>query len=156
MKKLLFSLLMIGMVMAAGAQNKEEGGKKEFGGMMKKMAKELNLTADQEAQFEPIYKEYGKELFTAMGELRKNKDAGQDKEARRAAMQQAAQQVRDKFTPQFASVLSQEQVAKLFQLENEMQKKGMHKKGHGGKPGKGHRRGGGYPNGKTVEEDVVD
>ncbi len=91
-----------------GHSERPEGGPRggQRGDQLKKMAEELNLTADQKAKLQ--------EAFKAQAENRKDlKDA--TPEERRAAMKEA----REKMNAKFKEILTPEQYAKWEKLREE-------------------------------------
>ncbi|MBC8011051.1 MAG: hypothetical protein H7067_13255 [Burkholderiales bacterium] len=120
----------------------EGGGGGQRGDRLARLVEALELTPEQVEKLKPIFAEEQKEIREA------RKEAGPD--ADRAALREKAQAIHAKYKPRIHAVLTEEQIAKL----NEMQERrqggpdgpgGEGKKGEGKKGKKGEGDGAGAP-----------
>lgn len=159
MKKILLTLLLtILSFPAAVAQEKDKAKMMEELQQFKIdfLAKEMQLSEKQKAEFIPLYKEYDKERRQAGSEawkyereLKKKKDASEAEYKRLAELQQRAREkdneIQKKFDTRLESFLTAKQIYtmhqgedKFFEKMKEMRKKHREDNHHGGKSGPNH------------------
>ncbi len=128
------ALLLTGLALAPGAraqdEQRPEKPKKEQrqerrGDRLEMLKEELALTDAQVEKLKPIFAAEREEVMAARKEL------GQD--ADRAAVREKMQAIREKYKPQIAAILTEEQKAKMEQLR-ERGPKGPKGPGAGGPP----------------------
>ena len=149
-KYLLFMLLAIFALPAAFAQDKDKAKMKEELQQFKIdfLAKEMNLTDKEKAEFTPIYKEYdeqrrqgGAEAWKFDRELKKKKDASEADYKKLSELQQKAREkdneIVKKYDSRFEAFLSAKQIYQMHQGEEKFfeKMKEMHKKHRNGKHG---------------------
>lgn len=122
----------------------------------------LELTDNQRDAFILIYKRYSDEMRATVGERQQDREKAVTSEEAAAKAkehierQQRAQAVRLKYVDDFAAVLNPSQLGRLFEVENQIQRKLMNYKkggqkpdGKTGQPGKTGQSGrSGAPNGR--------
>lgn len=148
MKRLFTTLLFTLAAMAAFAQNEpdEQMKQKFFDAKIREIAYHLQLTDQQKADFTPIYQKYNDEMHEAVGRPEKPGErpekADQAPSAEEAAKhiksrlenQQKALSIRLKYVDEFAKVLEPRQLGKLYDIEDQIQKKLRDRKDHGPRP----------------------
>lgn len=160
MKRILIPILLCLSSLTAICQEKaDDVNDRFFEAKIREFVYRLELTDSQRDAFIPIYKRYSDEMRAAVGERQQDrvKAATSEEAAARAKehieRQQRAQSVRLKYVDEFASVLSPSQLGRLFEVENQIQRKLMSYKKGGqkpdGRPGKPGQSGKpGTPNGR--------
>lgn len=125
-------LLLVGLTLAPAlrAQDGPEKPKKEQrqerrGDRLKMLKQELALTDAQVEQLKPIFAAEREEVSTLRKELGKDAD--------RAVVREKMQAIREKYKPQIAAILTDEQKAKMEMLR-ERAPKGPKGPGAGGPP----------------------
>lgn len=152
MKKYLLLLLLAFLAIpAAIAQDKDKAKMREELQQFKIdfLAKEMNLTDKEKAEFSPLYKEYdeqrrraGSEAWKFERELKKKKDASEADYKRLSELQQKAREkdneIVKKFDSRLESFLTAKQIYQMHQGEEKFfeKMKEMRKKNHDGKHGK--------------------
>lgn len=131
MRKVIIVMMLIGINLSLLASNSaSEGSLNErfYQAKLRELAYQLNITSEQQAKFEPIYRRYCEEMTALWAERKKpippntsSKAAAIEK--RKMEMQQRAQGIRMKYIDKFATVLNAQQVERLFDVESEIQKK---------------------------------
>ena len=141
MKRILIPILLCLSSLTAICQEKaDDVNGRFFEAKIREFVYRLELTDSQRDAFIPIYKRYSDEMRAAVGERRQDrgKAATSEEAAARAKehieRQQRAQSVRLKYVDEFASVLSPSQLGRLFEVENQIQRKLMSYKKGGQKP----------------------
>jgi hypothetical protein len=128
------ALLLTGLALAPGVraqdEQRPEKPRKEQrqerrGDRLEMLKEELSLTDAQIEQLKPIFAAEREEVMAARKEL------GQD--ADRAVVREKMQAIREKYKPQIAAILTEEQKAKMEQLR-ERGPKGPKGPGAGGPP----------------------
>lgn len=149
MKKYLFILLLaLFSIPSAFAQDKDKAKMKEELQQFKIdfLAKEMQLSEKQKAEFTPLYKEYdesrrkaGAEAWRFERELKKKKDASEADYKRLSELQQTAREkdneIQKKFDARLESFLSAKQIYSMHQGEEKFfeKMKEMRKKHRDGK-----------------------
>lgn len=112
------ALLAAGLMAALPAKAQNEGGDKkpraerpggQRGDQLARLKQELGLTEEQIEKLKPIFAEQAKEIQA----IRKEAGEGAD----RAALREKMQAVREKYKPQIEAVLTEEQKAKLAEIQ---------------------------------------
>ena len=152
-KYLLILLLTLAAIPAAFAQKGEDPNRAKMMEELQQfkidfLAKEMNLSEKEKAEFTPLYKEYdeqrrqaGAEAWKFERQLKKNKDASEADYKRLAELQQNAKQkdneIVKKFDARFESFLSAKQIYQMHQGEEKFfeKMKEMRKKHHDGRHG---------------------
>ena len=147
MKRLLLSILISLSALAAFGQEKDDSvNQRYFDAKIKEFVYRLDLSDQQKALFIPIYERYSNEMRANVGERRRPKTKPETAEEAAAIAkakierQQKAQDIRLKYVDEFAKVLNPDQLGRLYDVENQIQRKLMSRKGTHGKDG-GHRPG---------------
>lgn len=141
-------LLVVLALPAAFAQDKDKAKMKEELQQFKIdfIAKEMNLSDKEKAEFTPLYKDYdeqrrqaGSEAWKFERELKKNKNASEADYKKLAELQQKSREkdneIVKKFDSRFESFLSAKQIYQMHQGEEKFfeKMKEMRKKHHEGK-----------------------
>ena len=141
MKRILIPILLCLSSLTAICQEKaEDVNKRFFDAKIREFVYRLELTDSQRDAFIPIYKRYSDERRGTVGVRQRGleKAATSEEAAARAKehieRQQRAQSVRLKYVDEFASVLNPSQLGRLFEVENQIQRKLMSYKREGQKP----------------------
>lgn len=141
MKRMLIPIILCLSSLTAICQEKaEDVNKRFFDAKIREFVYRLELTDSQRDAFIPIYKRYSDEMRAAVGERQQNREktATSEETAARAKehieRQQRAQSVRLKYVDEFASVLNPSQLGRLFEVENQIQRKLLSYKKGGQKP----------------------
>lgn len=112
------ALLAAGLMAALPAKAQDEGGDKKprperreggRGNEVARLKEALGLTDEQVEKLKPIFAEQAKEIQA----IRKEAGEGAD----RAALREKIQAVREKYKPQIDAVLTEEQKAKLAEIQ---------------------------------------
>lgn len=135
MKKTLLTLLLQVLVLAAWAQASDATTLNDrlFEAKVREIVYRLHISEEQEIMFKPIYRRYNEEM-TALWEdaqNKKKKSYGKDKveiTKRKVERQQQAQNIRLKFIDEFATVLNDTQLSRLYEVESIIQKKLLKRK----------------------------
>ncbi|MGN1210243.1 MAG: Spy/CpxP family protein refolding chaperone [Candidatus Cryptobacteroides sp.] len=160
MKRMLIPILLCLVSLPAICQEKaEDVNDRFFEAKIREFVYRLELTDNQRDAFIPIYKRYSDEMREAVGERQQDREkaATSEEAASRAKehieRQQRAQAVRLKYVDEFAAVLNPSQLGRLFEVENQIQRKllsykrgGQKPDGRPAKPGQSGRPG--APNGR--------
>lgn len=160
MKQVLITLLLFVAVMTAGAQNDKGAAinEKFFQAKVNELVQRLEMTDEQRAKFEPVYRRYNNEMRALWEKGRRHSKAEDSKNSdvkrseackkepltdeqklertkRRMERQQQAQTIRLKYIDEFATVLTAQQVNRFYEVEGQIQKKLMERRRHhhGGK-----------------------
>ena len=149
MKQVMMSVLLCLCALTASAQKPQNNDffEKFFNAKVNELAQQLCMTEEQKTKFTPIYRKYMKD----MGELWKapkaqKKPQGPPSEEdrvafakRRLELQKKAQSIRLKYIDEFATVLNAQQVSRIYDVEDEIQRKTMQRFNHrhGQGPGMG-------------------
>ena len=141
MKRILIPILLCLSSLTAICQEKaEDVNKRFFDAKIREFVYRLELTDTQRDAFIPIYKRYSDEMRATVGERQQNREKAVTSEEAAARAkehierQQRAQAVRLKYVDEFAAVLSPSQLGRLFDVENQIQRKLMSYKKGGQKP----------------------
>ena len=149
---LLFLLLTLLSLPATFAQDKDKAKMREELQQFKIdfLAKEMNLSEKEKAEFSPLYKEYdeqrrhaGSEAWKMERELKKKKDASEADYKKLSELQKSAREKDNEIVKQFdarlESMLSAKQIYQMHQGEEKFfeKMKEMRKKHHDGKHGSG-------------------
>ena len=145
----MMSVLLCLCALTASAQKPQNNDffEKFFNAKVNELAQQLCMTEEQKTKFTPIYRKYMKD----MGELWKapkaqKKPQGPPSEEdrvafakRRLELQKTAQSIRLKYIDEFATVLNAQQVSRIYDVEDEIQRKTMQRFNHrhGQGPGMG-------------------
>jgi len=146
---LIFTLLLAVPMLAAGApaasyQGGGYGGGQMGGGrrgpmspdeQLKRMTKDLNLTADQQAKIKPIL----------VDERKKMEDARNDTSTDRQTMRHKMMQIRQDTNDQVRALLDDKQKEKFDKQEQERQERMQNRRGGGPGGPRGDNRGGNPP-----------
>jgi len=135
MKRSLTTLLILFLSLASFAQEKGENvSQRYFDAKIREFVYRLELSDQQKEQFIPIYKKYNEEMRESVGE-RPRRDVRPATAEEAAALekarierQQTAQSIRLKYVDTFATVLTPDQLGRLYQVESDIQKKLMGRK----------------------------
>lgn len=135
MKRSLTTLLILFLSLAAFAQETGENvSQRYFDAKIREFVYRLELSDRQKEQFIPIYKKYNEEMRESVGE-RPRRDVRPATAEEAAALekarierQQTAQSIRLKYVDTFATVLTPDQLGRLYQVESDIQKKLMGRK----------------------------
>ena len=163
MRKIVLLILLCATTLTVSAQT-DNFMEKLYQAKLAEMVLQLNLSDEQKAKFEPIYRAYNQDMHKSFGMKRQGRKPqagkpgpdGQVQQARipkqpkdvnevaaqmkdRLEHQKAAIDVRIKYVDEFAKVLDGNQLSKFWQVENQMQHKFMqrrngHKGNRGGRP----------------------
>ncbi len=138
MKKLMFTMVLMFMSTLANAQEAPDANflKRLQESKMAEMALALNLTDEQKEKFVSLYQSYHNEMRTVFGERPKMKgDApkGEKKKLTDAEKvqrmkskmerQMKAQKIRLEYADKFGKILSDKQLLKFYDIEDNIQKK---------------------------------
>jgi Spy/CpxP family protein refolding chaperone len=137
-------MLLFVAAMTAGAQNDKAAAinEKFFQAKVSEVAQRLEMTDEQRAKFEPVYRRYNNEMRALWGRhpKRHRSEYGQrepltDEQKlqltkRRMERQQQAQAIRLKYIDEFATVLTAQQVSRFYDVEGQIQKKLMDRRRH--------------------------
>ncbi|MGN0191760.1 MAG: Spy/CpxP family protein refolding chaperone [Candidatus Cryptobacteroides sp.] len=158
MKKFLIPILLCLSSLTAICQEKAaDVNNRFFEAKIREFVYRLELTDSQRDTFIPVYKRYSDEMSAAVGEKQRNREPATTSEEaaarakERIERQQRAQSVRLKYVDEFAAVLNPSQMSRLFDVENQIQRKlTNYKKGGRKSDGQGSRDGKqSAPNGKA-------
>jgi len=135
MKRSLTTLLILFLSLASFAQETGENvSQRYFDAKIREFVYRLELSDRQKEQFIPIYKKYNEEMRESVGE-RPRRDVRPATAEEAAALekarierQQTAQSIRLKYVDTFATVLTPDQLGRLYQVESDIQKKLMGRK----------------------------
>lgn len=155
MKRMLIPILLCLSSLTAICQEKaDDVNNRFFDAKIREFVYRLELNDTQRDAFIPIYKRYSDEMRAAVGDKKKDRKPAETSEEAAARekehieRQQRAQAVRLKYVDEFAKVLSPSQLGRLFEVENQIQRKLMSYKkggqkpdGRSGKPGQSGRPG---------------
>lgn len=141
MKRMLIPILLCLSSMTAICQEKaDDVNNRFFDAKIREFVYRLELNDTQRDAFIPIYKCYNDEMRAAVGDMKKDRKPAETSEEAAARAkehierQQRAQDVRLKYVDEFAKVLSPSQLNRLFEVENQIQRKLMSYKKGGQKP----------------------
>lgn len=141
MKRMLIPIILCLSSLTAICQEKaDDVNKRFFEAKIREFVYRLELTDSQRDAFIPIYKRYSDEMRAAVGERKQDREkaATSEEAAARAKehieRQQKAQSVRLEYVDEFASVLNPSQLGRLFEVENQIQRKLLSYKRGGQKP----------------------
>lgn len=157
MKRMLIPIILCLSSLTAICQEKAtEVNNRFFEAKIREFVYRLELTDKQRDEFIPIYKRYSDEMHEAVGERQRDHEkAATSEEAAAMAKehierQQKAQAVRMKYVDEFAQVLTPSQLGRLFEVENQIQRKLLNYKRGGQKPDARRGQAGkpGAPNGR--------
>lgn len=138
--KRVFATLVLGIAaLTAFAQNEPDEQMKQqfFDAKIREIAYHLQLTDQQKADFTPIYQKYSDEMHEVVGRPEKpterpaNADEAVAHIKSRLEHQQKALSVRLKYVDEFAKILEPRQLNKLYDVEDQIQKKLRDRKDHG-------------------------
>jgi len=130
MKKvtIIFMMLLMAITAMAQEQNRASLNERFYQAKLRELVYRLNITAEQQKKFQPMYRDYCEEMTALWAERKKplapntsSKAAAMEK--RKMEMQQRAQGIRIKYIDKFATVLNARQIDKFFDVESEIQKK---------------------------------
>lgn len=137
MKKLLLStLLLCTLGLFAQEQKEQKVSQMFFEAKVCELAKQLNFTESQKAKFIPIYRRYNEEMKNIWRKTQKPKKIENSEEAakyvkQKIIKQQQAQEVCIKYIDEFAAILDQQQIIRLYYVEGQIQRKLMQRHKHG-------------------------
>lgn len=141
MKRMLIPIILCLSSLTAICQEKaDDVNNRFFEAKIREFVYRLELTDSQRDAFIPIYKRYSDEMRAAVGERKQDREkaATSEEAAARAKehieRQQKAQSVRLEYVDEFASVLNPSQLGRLFEVENQIQRKLLSYKRGGQKP----------------------
>lgn len=141
MKRMLIPILLCLSSMTAICQEKaDDVNNRFFDAKIREFVYRLELNDSQRDAFIPIYKRYSDEMRAAVGVRQQGREKAETSEEAAARTkehierQQRAQAVRLKYVDEFAKVLSPSQLNRLFEVENQIQRKLMSYKKGGQKP----------------------
>ncbi len=152
MKQIVFSVMLMFAALTATAQDQKSEGfnQKFFDAKVSELVYRLDMTDEQKAKFEPIYRRYHEEMRSVMGPRMKKigdrkkgeNKAGEKKDGevkqkkqplteeeklartkQRMERQKKAQDIRLKYMDEFSKVLTAKQMNKFYEVESKMQKK---------------------------------
>lgn len=135
MKKTILILLLHACILAAWAQTPSSTNVNErlFDAKVRELVYRLHITKEQENEFIPIYRRYNEEM-TALwkdAQNKRTKTSGRNKveyTKRKIERQQQAQNIRLRFIDEFAAVLNEVQLSRLYEVESIIQKKLIRRK----------------------------
>lgn len=135
MKKTILIFLLYACILAAWAQTPSSTNVNErlFDAKVRELVYRLHITKEQENEFIPIYRRYNEEM-TALWKDAQNKrtmTSGRNKveyTKRKIERQQQAQNIRLRFIDEFAAVLNEVQLSRLYEVESIIQKKLIRRK----------------------------
>ena len=134
MKKTILILLLHACILAAWAQTPSSTNVNErlFDAKVRELVYRLHITKEQENEFIPIYRRYNEEM-TALWKDAQNKrsmTSGRNKVeyTKRKIERQQAQNIRLRFIDEFAAVLNEVQLSRLYEVESIIQKKLIRRK----------------------------
>lgn len=135
MKKTTLIVLLHACILAAWAQTPSSTNVNErlFDAKVRELVYRLHITKEQENEFIPIYRRYNEEM-TALWKDAQNKrtmTSGRNKveyTKRKIERQQQAQNIRLRFIDEFAAVLNEVQLSRLYEVESIIQKKLIRRK----------------------------
>ena len=135
MKKTILIFLLHACILAAWAQTPSSTNvnKRLFDAKVRELVYRLHITKEQENEFIPIYRRYNEEM-TALWKDAQNKrtmTSGRNKveyTKRKIERQQQAQNIRLRFIDEFAAVLNEVQLSRLYEVESIIQKKLIRRK----------------------------
>ena len=144
MRQVLITMLLFVAAMTVGAQNDKAAAinEKFFQAKVSEVAQRLEMTDEQRAKFEPVYRRYNNEMRALWGRQpkRHRSEDGQrepltDEQKlqltkHRMERQQQAQAIRLKYIDEFATVLTAQQVSRFYEVEGQIQKKLMNRRRH--------------------------
>ena len=144
MRQVLITMLLFVAAMTAGAQNDKAAAinEKFFQAKVSEVAQRLEMTDEQRAKFEPVYRRYNNEMRALWGRRpkRHRSEDGQrepltDEQKlqltkHRMERQQQAQAIRLKYIDEFATVLTAQQVSRFYEVEGQIQRKLMNRRRH--------------------------
>ena len=144
MRQVLITMLLFVAAMTAGAQNDKAAAinEKFFQAKVSEVAQRLEMTDQQRAKFEPVYRRYNNEMRARWGRhpKRHRSEDGQrepltDEQKlqltkHRMERQQQAQAIRLKYIDEFATVLTAQQVSRFYEVEGQIQRKLMNRRRH--------------------------
>lgn len=95
---------------------------------LRELVYRLHITDGQLKKFEPMYRNYCEEMTALWAESKKPIQPGTSTSAaaiekRKMEMQQRAQGIRMKYIDQFATVLTEQQIERFFEVESDIQRK---------------------------------
>lgn len=143
MKKIFITILLCFSALAAICQEKSETvNQRYFDAKIREFVYRLELTDSQRDAFIPIYKQYSAEMRATVGIRQKDKERPATSEEAAARTkehierQQKAQSVRLKYVDEFATVLKPWQLSRLYDVEDQIQRKLLNEKNkREGRPG---------------------
>ncbi len=144
MRQVLITMLLFVAAMTAGAQNDKAAAinEKFFQAKVSEVAQRLEMTDEQRAKFEPVYRRYNNEMRALWGRHPKrhrsedgHREPLTDEQKlqltkHRMERQQQAQAIRLKYIDEFATVLTAQQVSRFYEVEGQIQKKLMNRRRH--------------------------
>ena len=144
MRQVLITMLLFVAAMTAGAQNDKAAAinEKFFQAKVSEVAQRLEMTDEQRAKFEPVYRRYNNEMRALWGRhLKRHRSEDGQREPltdeqklqrtkHRMERQQQAQAIRLKYIDEFATVLTAQQVSRFYEVEGQIQKKLMDRRRH--------------------------
>ena len=141
MKRMLISIILCLSTLTAICQEKaEEVNNRFFEAKIREFVYRLELTDSQRDAFIPVYKRYSDEMHAAVGERQRDHEKATTSEEAAARAkehierQQKAQAIRMKYVDEFAQILTPSQLSRLFEVENQIQRKLLNYKRGGQKP----------------------
>ena len=130
MKRIILATLLGLFAFAAYGQSQNEDiNQRFFDVKIREFVYRLNLSDSQRDAFIPIYKRYNDEMRATIGvpDLSKERPSTTEEataEAKaRIERQQKAQAIRLKYVEEFAAVLDPDQLSRLYEVENYIQRK---------------------------------
>lgn len=146
MKRVLTTILVCFTFLSAFGQERSDTVNRHFfDAKIREFVYQLKLTDEQKEAFIPIYERYNEEMRQTIGRPELHGKHGQrpadsEKAAEmtkaRIERQQLAQSVRLKYVDEFATVLDPAQLERLYDVEDQIQRKLMQRK-NGHRPGRG-------------------
>jgi hypothetical protein len=141
----MFSVLLCLCALTVTAQKPQnkEFFEKLFNAKVSELAQRLEMSEEQKTKFAPIYRKYMDEMRSLWKAPKGNKKPqGPPSEEERVAfakrrleIQQQAQTIRLKYIDEFATVLNSHQIGRLYDVEDQIQRKMMNRYNH--RPGQG-------------------
>lgn len=130
MRHIMMTMVLMLVSMTASAQNVQKLNERYFQAKVREMTMRLGMTHEQKAKFVPLYRQYNEEMRAIVGTRQKPRKPMSDDERlammkRKMERQQQAQSIRMRYVDKFAKILTSEQVARFFEVENEIQQKLM-------------------------------
>lgn len=133
MRQFMISLLLMSAFVAS-AQDAQKINERYFQAKVSELALRLEMTDSQKKSFIPIYRRYSEEMRASVGIKQRPRKNLSDEERleltkRKIQCQRQAQAIRLRYIDEFSNVLSVSQVTRFFEVESEIQRKLIQRRG---------------------------